>query len=308
MSTGALLIIIIVVVIVVAAVVVAGMAAARRRRLQRRFGPEYDRAVGEHGSQLKAESELAGRERRIRSLEIRPLSDTARANYASSWRTIQEQFVDQPENSVVKAQALVTTVMRDRGYPIEGHDQMLADLSVEHANTLEQYRLAHTISQSAAQGQASTEDLRQAMIKYRALFSDLLGGEVAPDGSIATRAGAAPDGAAPDGVAPDGVAPGGVAPDGVGPDGDLAGQSAEAPIAGRTEPAAEAPGMDPDAEMRPARDTGPAADVSAVNADPAGAGPAGADPAGADPAAAGSATAGVPAEESGRAPAWRKRR
>ena len=217
MSTGALVVIIIVVVIVVAAVVIAAMAAARRRRLQQRFGPEYDRVVGERGSQLKAESELAGRERRIRSLEIRPLSDTARANYASSWRTIQEQFVDQPENSVVKAQALVTTVMKDRGYPVEGHDQMLADLSVEHASTLEQYRLAHTISQSAAQGQASTEDLRQAMIKYRALFSDLLGGAVAPDGGVA-------------------------APEGVAPDGDLAGQPAET----RTAPASEVSAIDAD--------------------------------------------------------------
>jgi hypothetical protein len=235
MSTGGLVAIIIVVVIVVAAVVVAAMVAARRRRLQQRFGPEYDRVAGEHGSRLKAESELAGRERRIRSLDIRPLSDTARANYASSWRAIQEQFVDQPENSVVRAQALVTTVMKDRGYPVEGHDQMLADLSVEHASTLEQYRLAYTISQSAANGQASTEDLRQAMIKYRALFGDLLGPAVAPDG-------------------------GAVAPDGGAADGDLAGQPAEARDARGTRPAAEAPAVmnaDP-AETDPAAADSPA--------------------------------------------------
>jgi hypothetical protein len=279
MSTGALVVIIIVVVVVVAAVVAFAMAAARRRRLRERFGPEYDRAVGEHGSQLKAESELAGRERRIRSLEIRPLSDTARANYASSWRTIQEQFVDQPEHSVVEAQALVTTVMKDRGYPIEGHDQMLADLSVEHANTLEQYRLAHTISQSAAQGQASTEDLRQAMIKYRALFSDLLGGEVAPDGG--TTAG-----------------------DGVAPDGERAGQPADTHTAGGTEPpaGASATELDP-AETRTTGGTEPPAEVSAMDPDPAEA-----DPAGADPTAAGSATVGVPADEPARAPARRRRR
>jgi hypothetical protein len=233
MSTGALVAIIIVVVLVVAVVVIVATSAARRRRLQQRFGPEYDRAVGERGSRLKAESELAGRERRIRSLEIRPLSETARANYASSWRTIQEQFVDQPENCVVKAQVLVTTVMKDRGYPTEGHDQMLADLSVEHARTLEQYRLAHTISQSAANGQASTEDLRQAMIKYRALFSDLLGGAVAPDGGMVAR-------------------------DGVAPDGDLAGQPAEARAADGTRPAAGASAMDADpAEADPAA-AGPA--------------------------------------------------
>jgi len=274
MSTGALVVIIIVVVIVVAAVVIAAMAAARRRRLQQRFGPEYDRVVGERGGQLKAESELAGRERRIRSLEIRPLSDTARANYASSWRTIQEQFVDQPENSVVKAQALVTTVMKDRGYPVEGHDQMLADLSVEHASTLEQYRLAHTISQSAAQGQASTEDLRQAMIKYRALFSDLLGGAVAPDGSVA-------------------------APEGVAPDGDLADQPAETRAAGGIAPASEVSAMDADrAETRAAGGTAPASEVSAMNADPAGT----------DRVAADSATAGVPDDELRPEPARRRRR
>jgi hypothetical protein len=224
MSTGALVAIVIVVVIVVAAVVIVAMAAARRRRLQHRFGPEYDRVVGERGSQLRAESELAGRERRLRSLQIRPLSATARANYVSSWRTIQEQFVDQPENSVVKAQVLVTTVMKDRGYPIEGHDQMLADLSVEHASMVEHYRLAHTISQSAADGQASTEDLRQAMIKYRALFSDLLGG-------VAAGGMAAGDGLAPDGDAPDGAP---------------AGQPAGARAADRAGPAARASAMDAD--------------------------------------------------------------
>ena len=294
MSTGGLVAIIIVVVIVVAAIVVAAMAAARRRRLQQRFGPEYDRVVGERGSQLKAESELAGRERRIRSLDIRPLSDTARANYASSWRTIQEQFVDQPENSVVKAQALVTTVMKDRGYPVEGHDQMLADLSVQHASTLEQYRLAHTISQSAASGQASTEDLRQAMIKYRALFGDLLGGAVATDGgAVATDGGTvvrdgsavASDGSA---VTRDGsaVASGGgavardgsaVAPDAGAADGDLAGQPADA---------------------RDARGTRPAAAAAAMNEDPAEA----------DPAEAGSTAAEVPAGDAGREPAPRTRR
>ena len=274
MSTGALVVISIVVVIVVAAVVIAAMAAARRRRLQQRFGPEYDRAVGERGSQLKAESELAGRERRIRNLEIRPLSDTARANYASSWRTIQEQFVDQPENSVVKAQALVTTVMKDRGYPVEGHDQMLADLSVEHASTLEQYRLAHTISQSAAQGQASTEDLRQAMIKYRALFSDLLGGAVASDGGVA-------------------------APEGVAPDGDLAGQPAETRTGSGTAPASEVSAMDADpAGTRTAGGTALASEVPVMNADPAGT-----DRVAADPAAA-----GVPDDELRPEPARRRRR
>jgi hypothetical protein len=287
MSTGGLVAIIIVVVIVVAAIVVAAMAAARRRRLQQRFGPEYDRVVGERGSQLKAESELAGRERRIRSLDIRPLSDAARANYASSWRTIQEQFVDQPENSVVKAQALVTTVMKDRGYPVEGHDQMLADLSVQHASTLEQYRLAHTISQSAANGQASTEDLRQAMIKYRALFGDLLGGAAAPDGSAAAPddGAAAPHG---DAVAQDAHA---ATPD----------NGAAAPEGGVVTPvggAADGDPADQPAEARETRGTRPAAEPSAMNPDPAEA----------DQTSADSTAAGVPAGETGREAAPRTRR
>ena len=294
MSTGALVVIIIVV-IVAAAVVIAAMAAARRRRLQQRFGPEYDRVVGERGSQLKAESELAGRERRIRSLEIRPLSDTARANYASSWRTIQEQFVDQPENSVVKAQALVTTVMKDRGYPVEGHDQMLADLSVEHASTLEQYRLAHTISQSAAQGQASTEDLRQAMIKYRALFSDLLGGAVAPEGAWLHRK------ASPRMVTWPASPP------------RRAPRAARARLRGFRDgrrPRRDARRGRPRARLRgfrdgrrPRRDARrgrprAASEVSAMNADPAGTDPVAADP----------ATAGVPDEELRREPARRRGR
>ena len=183
MSTGAV-VAIIVVVVIVAAVLIGVTVAARRRRLQRRFGPEYDRVVGERQSQLKADSELASRERRVRELDIRPLSESARANYATQWRAIQEEFVDQPEDAVVKAQHLVTVVMNDRGYPTDGHDQMLADLSVEHAGTLEHYRSAYAISQGAAEGNASTEDLRQAMIRYRTLFSDLLGDPAAQEAGI----------------------------------------------------------------------------------------------------------------------------
>jgi len=173
--SGTTVAIIVVVVIVIVALIVAALATARRRRLQQRFGPEYGRVASEQKSQLKAESELASRERRVKSLDIRPLSAQAQAEYAARWATIQEQFVDQPDRSVAQAQDLVYVVMRDRGYPVEGHDQTVADLSVEHAGTLEQYRSAHAISESAASGQASTEDLRQAMVHYRALFSDLLG-------------------------------------------------------------------------------------------------------------------------------------
>jgi len=162
-------------IVVVAAVVIMLMATARRRRLQQRFGPEYDRLVGERDSRLKAEAELSERERRVRGLDIRPLTPSARANYADRWAGIQERFVDEPAEAVEASQVLVVAVMSERGYPAERHDQVLADLSVDHAKTLDQYRAAEAISASAAAGTASTEDLRQAMIYYRALFRDLLG-------------------------------------------------------------------------------------------------------------------------------------
>jgi len=151
------------------------MAVMRRRRLQQRFGPEYDRVVGERDSKLKAESELTERERRVRDLDIQPLTDMARASYADQWADIQERFVDAPADAVAGSQLLVAAVMTDRGYPTDHQDQVLADLSVEHSDTLDHYRAAEQISASAAAGMASTEDLRLAMIHYRALFGDLLG-------------------------------------------------------------------------------------------------------------------------------------
>jgi Tfp pilus assembly protein PilX len=174
MSTGVIVTIIVVILIVIVVAAIA-MAAARRRRLKERFGPEYDRMVAEQQSQRRAEAELAGRERRVRNLDIKQLSPEARTNYMAQWSGIQERFVDQPTAAVGQAQELVTSVMQDRGYPTEEFDQITADLSVEHAQTLEHYRAAHSISESAANGSASTEDLRQAMIHYRAMFGDLLG-------------------------------------------------------------------------------------------------------------------------------------
>ncbi|HEX5188198.1 MAG TPA: hypothetical protein VFW16_01565 [Streptosporangiaceae bacterium] len=174
MSTGATVAIIVVIVIILIVAAVAA-TASRRRRLRERFGPEYDRLVADQQSQRKAEAELASRERRVRSLDIRPLTAAARTEYAAQWTSIQERFVDHPASAVSQAQQLVTAVLQDRGYPTEGYEQMLADLSVEHARTLEHYRAAHAISESTAGGSASTEDMRQAMIHYREMFDELLG-------------------------------------------------------------------------------------------------------------------------------------
>lgn len=205
MSAGATVAIIVVIVIIVIAAAVFSAAAARRRRLRRRFGPEYDRTVAGQQSQRKAEAELASRERRVRGLEIRPLTAAARSGYAARWAGVQERFVDQPARAVTDAQQLVTAVLQDRGYPTEGYDQILADLSVDHAANLEHYRAAHAVSESAARGSASTEDLRQAMIHYRAMFDDLLGdvADAAQPAQPDTTA-PAPDGAvteSPDGTA-----------------------------------------------------------------------------------------------------------
>lgn len=174
MSTGAIVAIVVIVLVVVALLAVFA-AVNRRRRLRERFGPEYDRAVAEHDGKRQAEAELAERERRVRGLNIRPLSATARARYSSEWTAVQEQFVDAPQAAVTGAQTLISAVMKDRGYPTEGYDQSVADLSVEHASTLDRFRAAHDISQRAAAGRASTEELRQAMVDYRALFAELLG-------------------------------------------------------------------------------------------------------------------------------------
>jgi hypothetical protein len=174
MSTGTIIIIIVAIIVVVA--IAAGVVYdQRRRRLRQRFGPEYDRLVEETGSKTKAEAELASRQRRVADLDIRPLDPAARARYQENWTAIQEQFVDSPQEAAMSAQRLVMTVMRERGYPTEGGDQVLADLSVDHADVLDHYRAAYDINQRAADNAASTEDLRQAMIHYRALFQDLLG-------------------------------------------------------------------------------------------------------------------------------------
>jgi hypothetical protein len=176
MSTG-IIAVIVVAVIVVGIFVFGVLGVFRRRRLQQRFGPEYNRLVGERDSRRKAEAELTERERRVQGLDIQPLTNVARASYAGQWISIQEQFVDEPANAVSGAQFLVADVMTERGYPAGqlDQDQVLADLSVEHSGTLDRYRAAEEISGKAAAGSASTEDLRQAMVHYHALFADLLG-------------------------------------------------------------------------------------------------------------------------------------
>lgn len=156
--------------------IVAWFVMQRRRssQLQSRFGAEYDRTVETVGSRRHAESELEERQKRVSTLDIRPLSPVDRDRFSDQWQAIQARFVDEPTTAVVEADELLTEVMRTRGYPTGDFEQKAADLSVDHPRFVENYRAAHTIKTRRGQGQATTEDLRQAMIHYRALFDHLI--------------------------------------------------------------------------------------------------------------------------------------
>lgn len=146
----------------------------RTRRLRGQFGPEYERTVSAADSKRDAEAELAAREERRQQFELRPLSVEERARYSDEWQTVQAQFVDDPAGAVVRADSLIQTVMADRGYPVDDFEQRSADLSVDHPRVVENYRTGHRLFEKTAAGQGSTEDLRQAMRAYKALFAELV--------------------------------------------------------------------------------------------------------------------------------------
>jgi hypothetical protein len=169
--------VVVIVVVVVALVAGAGFliwSRARTQRLRRQFGPEYDRAIDSHPNRREAERELHEREQRHQELDIRPLEPRARELYLEQWTHVQEHFVDAPEGAVEQGDRLVITVMGERGYPVQDFDERVAQLSVEHGRMLDHYRRGHEISDKAGRKEASTEELRQAMVHYRALFEDLL--------------------------------------------------------------------------------------------------------------------------------------
>lgn len=165
-----------------AVIVIAGITAwlilrkRRTGRLRTQFGgAEYDRAVKEDGSRRHAEAGLQERTQRVESLNIRPLASGDRARFVDSWRRVQLRFVDGPGGAVTEADQLLRDVMTTRGYPVTDFEQQAADISVDHPLVMEKYRLAHAIAVRQTQGQANTEDLRQAMIHYRTLFEELVG-------------------------------------------------------------------------------------------------------------------------------------
>jgi hypothetical protein len=175
--------------LVIGALIVGGgiawLAVTRRRteHLREQFGPEYNRVVSRTDDRREAERELAAREARREKLEIKPLSQTSRTRYIEEWRSVQAEFVDDPGGAVARADSLLQKVMEERGYPVEKFDQRAADLSVDHPKVVENYREGHRLATPEADGGARTEDLRQAMRHFRALFEELV--ESAPERQVA---------------------------------------------------------------------------------------------------------------------------
>lgn len=181
---------IIIIAVVVVVLIVAGIFLMRRRRseqLQSRFGPEYDRALKEVGDKSKAETELQKREKRVEKLSIHPLDPGQRERFAAEWQRVQAEFVDNPENSIRDADILLQEVMRTRGYPVKDFDQVAADISVDHPTVVQHFRTAHDIARRHSQGEGTTEDLRNAMINYRALFDELVAGSPATERETTDR-------------------------------------------------------------------------------------------------------------------------
>jgi len=183
------------VVIIIALLVVAGAVGfvlERRRRdeLKQRFGPEYEKAVGEAGDRRRGERELVQRQKRHEQLDIRPLEPERAQEYAAEWEAAQTRFVDDPHGAVRDADTVIEALMAERGYPVGDFDTQVADLSVEHAEVLQHYRAAHEIATAAGAGDADTEALRRAMVHYRALFTSLLEDRqehTEEDGSVTSR-------------------------------------------------------------------------------------------------------------------------
>jgi hypothetical protein len=166
------------VVVILVIAVLAWMYVRKRRtssaKLRQRFGPEYERAVRTHGSERRAEAKLADREKRVGTMKIRELDAAERERFSAQWISLQARFVDYPKGAVTEAGELVSSLMQARGYPVTDFDQCAADISVDHPKVVENYRSAHVIALRLGRGEASTEDLRSAMIYYRSLFEELV--------------------------------------------------------------------------------------------------------------------------------------
>jgi hypothetical protein len=178
---------------VLAALTLAALESdhVRRNRLQRQFGPEYDRAVARAEGRRAAEAQLQDRIRRRSRLTIVPLPEEVAAAYVQRWRAVQEEFVDLPRHAVATAELLVHRVMAERGYPVAGFEELADLVSVDHPQVVEDYRVAHAIQRRQGVGEVTTDDLREALVRYRSLFDELLRDdqEAADDDRVVVRAG-----------------------------------------------------------------------------------------------------------------------
>ena len=169
--------------VIIAAVAVLGLIALgawifyqkkQSQKLQKRFGPEYGRTVSELGSRTKGESELKAREKRVERLEIIALSPSEVARFSDAWQALQGRFIDNPKGVVVQAEQLVRELMEKRGYPMGDFERRAGDISVDHPDVVANYRSAQAIAVRDQRGSADTEELRKAVVHYRALFDELL--------------------------------------------------------------------------------------------------------------------------------------
>jgi hypothetical protein len=147
---------------------------AKTLALRNRFGTEYDRAVLTHGSTKAAEARLADRKTRVENFEIRNLGPTERERFVAEWQIVQSRFVDHPNPAVTEADELVNELLQARGYPVASFEQRAADVSVTYPRVMENYRLAHAVAVRPGRVEATTEELRTAMIQYRAIFDELV--------------------------------------------------------------------------------------------------------------------------------------
>jgi hypothetical protein len=166
--------IILAVLVIIAVAVYLQIRRNKTAGLRKRFGSEYDRAVLEHGSPSKAEAKLADRETRVEALTIRELGATERERFIAEWQVVQSRFVDHPKAAVTEADDLISALLEARGYPKNNFEQRAADISVTYPRVMENYRLAHAIAVRPGRAEASTEELRSAMIQYRTIFDELV--------------------------------------------------------------------------------------------------------------------------------------
>ncbi len=175
LNTTTLVAIAVVAVILIAVVAWLGYQSSQSKRLKQRFGPEYDALATRLGSKARAEAELKKREKRVGSFELVALSPTDMTRFTQAWTRLQGSFIDDPKGVLIEADRLVRELLLKRGYPVADFEIRAADISVDHPVVVSNYRSAQQILSKDQRGEASTEDLRKAVVHFRALFDELLG-------------------------------------------------------------------------------------------------------------------------------------